>query len=108
MVREILTAAGVRFEHSRFLRMPEETHAVYFDNLDVDAADPVTAGRLPMIWAHDVTIELYEPVPDQAAEEAIEAQLIARGLSWTKQDRLWVQEAQRYQVVYEFTYHTKS
>lgn len=109
MTADILNAAGVKNRQGRFLRMPAETHAVYFDDKTVEAADRVTAdGRLPRIVTHDVTIEVYEPSPDDKAEAAIEAELDARGLSWTKQDRYWVNDAQRYQVIYEYSYTEKT
>lgn len=109
MTADILNAAGVKNRQGRFLRMPAETHAVYFDDKTVEAADRVTAdGRLPGIVTHDVSIEVYEPTPDDKAEAAIEAELDARGLSWTKQDRIWVADAQRYQVIYEYSYTEKT
>ena len=110
MINEILTAAGVEHARGRFLRMPAGTHAVYFDDIEVSTADRVessTPGGLPRTYTHDVTIELYEPAPDDAVEAAIEAELDARGLAWAKQDRYWLKDAQRYQVIYEFTYHNK-
>lgn len=110
MVDGILTAAGVLHRRSRFLRMPDETHAVWFDDITTESADRISAipqGGLPRTRTHDVTIELYEPAPDDAAEQAIEAGLDAHGLAWDKQDRYWLDEARRYQVTYEFTYVEK-
>lgn len=109
MLSEILNEAGVLNAQGRFLRMPSETHAVYFDDVEIDSADaiPSDAG-LPQIQRHDATIELYEPKPDPEAEAAIEARLNARGIPWSKQDRYWLQDVQRYQVVYEFNYTTKT
>lgn len=109
MITDILNDTGVQYARGRFLRMPEETHAVYFDDIDVSAADRTGAtGAVPRIITHNITVELYEAAPDDAAEAAIESALDARGISWEKQDRYWVQGAQRYQVVYEFTYTEKS
>ena len=110
MVKEILTAAGVEHRQGRFLRIPENTYAVYFDDVEVDAADrvtPPTSAGLPSIKTHNITVEVYEPKPDDDAEAAIERELNARGLSWRKEDRYWLSEVQRYQVVYEFDYTTK-
>lgn len=109
MLNEILTEAGVLNAQGRFLRMPDQTHAVYFDDVEIDSADAVTSETgLPQIQRHTATIELYEPTPDPEAEAAIEARLNARGLPWTKQDRYWLQDVQRYQVIYETTYTTKT
>lgn len=111
MIKDILAAAGVKHAQGRFLRMPDGTHAVYFDDIEVSAADrgetPVSGG-LPRIYTHNVSVEVYEPAPDDATETAIEAELDSRGLSWSKQDRYWLKDLQRYQVVYEFTYTSKS
>jgi hypothetical protein len=109
MVNEILTAAGVETSRARFLKQPGVSFAVYFDNIGVDAADRVTPSSkgLPRIITHDVSVELYEPIQDDAVEAAIEAELDVRGLSWTKQDRLWLDKEKLYQVVYEFNYITK-
>lgn len=107
MITEILTAAGVEYAQGRFITMPKGTHAVYFDDVETETADPVASEGLPRIYHHAVTVELYEPEPDDAAESAIEAELDARGLPWTKQDRYWLKDLQRYQVIYETTYHTK-
>lgn len=109
MTADILAAAGVKTRQGRFLRKPDEIYAVFFDDKTVETADRVSAdGRLPGIVTHDVTIEVYEPSPDDKAETAIEAELDARGLSWTKQDRIWVDDAQRYQVIYEYSYTEKT
>ena len=111
MIKDTLTALGLLPKNGRFLRMPDHTHVVYTDDKTVDAADrvPLSAGgKLPGVVTHDVTIELYEPTPDDNAEAAIEAELDAHGLSWEKQDRYWLQDVQRYQVIYEYSYTTKS
>jgi hypothetical protein len=111
MIREILTAAGVLHRRARFPKPPADTYAVYFDDVDVDAADrvaPVTRAGLPRIYHHDVRIEVYEPSPDDTTEAAIEAELDARGLPWSKEDRYWLQDVQRYQVLYEFSYTSKN
>lgn len=103
MINEILTASGLPYQETQFLRPPAKTYAVYMD--DVEADGPDYENR---IFKHSPIIELYEPKPDPAAEAAIERELNARGLKWTKQSRYWVPEAQRYQVIYEgFSYIEK-
>lgn len=109
MIDKILTAAGVEHAQGRFIRMPAGTHAVYFDDIEVETADRQTdIPRSARVYHHDVTVEVYEPAPDDATEAAIEAELDARGLPWTKQDRYWLEKAQQYQVIYEFSYTSKS
>lgn len=107
MLNDILTASGIPYRQGRYLNPPAETYAVYFDDLTADGADPVPAAGSPRIIRHDAMVELYEPRPDPDAEASIEAALNARGISWTKEDRLWLQNAQRHQVVYNFTYFEK-
>lgn len=103
MVSELLTAAGIKHRRGRFVKPPAGTYAVWLDDITTDGPD----GMAPLIFRHDVTVELYEATPDDAAEAAIEAQLSAAGLHWTKQDRYWIQSEQFYQVIYEFYYIEK-
>lgn len=105
MTHDILTASGIPYRQGRFLHPPAETYGIIFDNLDASGPDPLPG--VPQIVRHDVMVELYEPKPDPDAEAALEAELRARGLHWTKEDRYWLQDAQRYQVVYEFNYIEK-
>lgn len=109
MVNDILTKAGVEYAQGRFIRLPAGTYAVYFDDITVTTADRVASPEgAPRIYTHNVTVEVYEPVPDDATESAIEAELNAAGLEWDKQDRYWLKDIQRYQTVYDFTYTSKS
>lgn len=110
MIKEILTAAGVLHRQGRFLSPPAETYAVYFDDENGEGADPVgySAAEAPQILHHSVRVEVYEPKPDDATEAAIEAEFKARGLSWSKEDRYWLQDVQRYQVLYETEYTEKT
>ena len=105
MIENILNASGIPYRESRYPNPPSKTYAVYFDDLDVSGPDPFPG--VPKIVTHNLTVELYEPQQDPAAEAAIEAQLNAVGLAWTKQARYWLQNAQRYQVIYEFSYKVK-
>ena len=102
MVLDILQAAGIPAKEARYPNPPAETYAVTFDEVTADGPD-----GLNRIFTHDVTVELYEPRRDDAAEDAIERELDARGLHWTKQARYWLQSVQRYQVIYDFQYIEK-
>ena len=104
MVNKILTASGVQFRRSRFPKPPAETYAVYMDDITATGPDHMPA----RIFTHDIMVELYEPQPDDVAEAAIEAAITAQGIPWTKQDRYWLQDVQRYQVIYEFSYTVKT
>lgn len=111
MIKEMLKAAGISYpEKGRFLRLPEEIFADIFDDIDTDGADPVpglASAGLGRIYAHNARIEVYETLPDATKKDALEAEMDARGLSWSKTDTVWLDNPQRYQTVYEFTYHTK-
>ena len=102
MVNEILTAAGLKYRRTRFPSPPAGTYAVYMDDVTTDGPD----GKA-RIFTHSITVEVYEPKPDDGAETALEAAITAAGLQWTKQDRYWLDTEQLYQVVYEFEYIEK-
>lgn len=112
MTKEILAAAGIHERGSRFTKPPAGTYAVWFDDIDKDGPDPLPPGAFkygtpPGVLKHIGRLEVYEPKKDDAAIAALEAQLDARGLLWTKQDRLWIASEQMYQTIYEFTYIEK-
>lgn len=104
MIKDILTATGLPFAETMFTRaVPAKTYAVYMDYVETDGSDLEN-----LLYWHNGTIELYEPKADPKAEADLEAQLNKRGLKWTKQARYWIPEAQRFQVVYEFTWYIKT
>lgn len=111
MIKEMLKAAGILYpEKGRFLRLPEETFADIFDDIDTDGVDPVpglAAAGLGRIYTHNARIEVYEALPDATKKEALEAELDTRGLNWSKTDTVWLDGPQRYQTVYEFIYTNK-
>ena len=102
MVNDILKKAGIQYRESRFPKPPTGTYAVYSENLITDGPD-----LLNMLISHDVIIELYEPDMDTASESAVESQMNAAKVRWTKQPRYWIQDVQRYQVIYECAYVEK-
>ena len=107
MINTILTASGIPYRQGHYFDPPATTYAIYFDAQEADGPDPVNAAGLPLIVSHSVSVELYEPEQEPAAEAAIEAELNARGIPWTKEARYWLQNVQRYQVIYEFSYIEK-
>ena len=102
MVNKILKEAGLPYKESRFLKPPSTTYAVYMDAVERRGGDNIN-----LITQHDITIELYEYSPDPEAEKAIEDILDALGIEYSKDPRYWIQDAQLYQVVYEFSYQEK-
>lgn len=102
MVDAILKPTGLPYRKARFIKPPVGTYIVFMDDIETDGPDGQAS-----IWAHSVTLEVYESNPDDAAEAAIEDAITAAGLQWRKQDRYWLQTEQRYQVIYEFEYIEK-
>lgn len=104
MIREILAAAGLPHMAARFPDPPDETYAVYLEDVDADGADGANLLRI-----YDATVELYAPTRAgaTASAAALEAELDRRGIPWTCQSWYWLQDVQRYQAVYEFTLYDK-
>lgn len=98
MVKEILEQTGLPHRETRFLRPPSETYAAYFDSFESRGADDVN-----LLEEHDYTIELYSYQPDKVAEKKIETALDGSGISYEKQERMWLESEQLYMVIYEFT-----
>lgn len=103
LMKDIFAAANLTARRGRFTHPPDGTYAVWTDDVETDGAD----GMPPGIFRHEITIEVYEPRPDDEAVELLEAVLSANGLHWTKQDRYWIQAEQMYQTIYEFYYIEK-
>lgn len=103
MVNKILAASGIAYRRGRFTVHPApDTYAVYMDDVTTDGPD-----GMPWVLRHDATIELYMNRVNEAAMAALEAEIAAAGLHYTKQDLYWLQSEQLYQVVYEITYFEK-
>ena len=108
MIDEIMAAAGIPCRRGRFTGKAPATYAVILDDIDTSSGpDPIAGRQSPQVLRHDVTLELYEDKPDDAAEAALEAAIALAGLDYTKQDRYWIQTEQFYQVIYEFTFFEK-
>lgn len=102
MISEMLSGTGIPFRRARFPAPPAGSYIVYTDDVSTDGPDGI-----PALRTHALTLEIYEAAPDDAAEATVETALAARGLQWDKQDRYWLQDEQRYQVIYEFTIYEK-
>lgn len=105
MIYTIMTASGIPYRQGRYPNPPAETYGIIFDDQTVEGAYQIPGA--PKVVRHDGTIELYEPKPDPEAEARLEKELDNAELDWIRQDRYWLQNVQRYQVIYEFTYYTK-
>ena len=103
VIDSILKPVGVPYKETLFSRVPTGDYIVY--HIEVDADGPDYENR---IFTNSATLEVYEEKPNPKLEATLEARLNAEGLHWSKQSRYWIPEAQRYQVIYEFTYITKT
>ena len=102
MIDEILKPVGLPYRETLFPRSPAGDYVVYHEDVEADGPDGYNR-----IFTHAVTLELYALEPNPEAEAAIEASLNLWGFHWSKQSRLWVEGAQRYQTIYEFTHIAK-
>lgn len=103
MINTILQAADVPGREGWYDSPPAGNYVIYFDDVTLDGPD----AHPEWVKRHDVTLELYEPIADPAAEAALEAAMTAQGREWTKQGRYWLKDLKRYQVIYEFTFIEK-
>lgn len=101
-VNDILSASGIPYRKTRFLKPPAGTYAVYTDHITTDGPDGI-----PALLYHSITIELYTASPDPEAEQAVENALVSHGMQFQKQDAYWLQKEQRYQIAYDFEYIEK-
>lgn len=103
MVNKILREAGIQYRRGRYTAKPlPDTYAVYMDERAAGGADGINC-----LITHNITVELYATKQDEEAREALEAVLDSYGIEWTAQDWYWLQDEQRYQAIYEFTYIEK-
>ena len=103
MINEILKEWGRPHRETCYpSKLPPNTCGVFMADVEMDGPDGVN-----LVAYHDTTVEIYAPTPDAAAEADFEAVLNSRGIPWTKQARYWLQNLQRYQTVYNFSYIIK-
>lgn len=106
MIKKILEKSGFvygkTYKETRFLKPPQSTYAVYFDNYCRKGSDCKN-----LIKEHECSIELYSEKPDINAEIRIESAFDLFGIEYEKSARSWIQDEQIYQVVYDFEYVEK-
>lgn len=98
MIHKILNGV-VPYKPVRFLQPPQETYAVYFDDIDYYGADEYIA-----LERHAVRIELYSETIDTAVEQQIIDKLINLHLEFNIQERTWLDTEQLYMAVFYFEY----
>lgn len=102
MLLDILKATGIPFKESRFNKAPSTTYAVYTDSITRRGAD-----NKNLLSDHRVYIELYSKVIDKDSEKKLESELDARSITFDKSERVWFEDEQKYQLIYNFEYTEK-
>lgn len=107
MIDEILQAAGfienVTYIESIFVKPPQKTFVVYFDDIDVDGSDFECE-----LYEHSIRFELYAlNKPDKAAEKRLEKVMKSKGIHYQKVGRVWIQSERYYLTTYYFDYIEK-
>ena len=102
MVNDILEKAGIPFKATRFVKAPSTTYAIFTDSINRRGADAKN-----LLVDHHVYIELYTRTIDLVSEKKVEAQLDSRNIEYHKSERVWFEDEQVYQVIYDFNYIEK-
>ena len=106
-INEILQAAGFvsgkTYAQSCFVKPPQTTFVVYFDDLDADGSDYTTD-----FAEHSVRFELYAPNrADPAAEKRLESMFRQYGIHYRKLGRSWLESERYYLTTYYFDFTEK-
>lgn len=106
-INEILQAAGfvenVTYAQTVFVKPPQRTFVVYFDDVDADGSDYTTD-----IFTHSVRLELYSPNrADAAAEKRLEATFRQYGIHYRKLGRSWLESERYFLTTYYFDFIEK-
>lgn len=103
MVKQILEAIGLEenktYKRTRFLKVPKEDFAVYFDDADARGSDYEN-----LILRHEVRVEFYSYGSACAYEAAFEKELNRLGIPWSRSDRAWLNDGQCFVTMYYFDY----
>ena len=106
-INQILQAAGfienVTYTQTVFVKPPQRTFVVYFDDVDADGSDYTTD-----IFTHSVRLELYSPNrADPAAEKRLEATFRQYGIHYRKLGRTWLESERYFLTTYYFDFTEK-
>ena len=103
-VNALLQSTGIACRKTKFASPPKAaSYCVYFDAVSNEGPDLVPG----LLRRHEISIQLYEYKPDEAAEHALETVLDGAYIDWSRSDREWIQEEQLYLVVYTFSFFEK-
>lgn len=103
-IKELLDASGLQYRKTKFVSPPKAaSYLVWSDEKSNVGPDMCPS----MLRKHNITLELYEYKPDEAAEAQLEAALDDADIEWNCSDRTWIEKEQIYEVVYSFSFLEK-
>lgn len=106
-INQILQAAGfienVTYTQTVFVKPPQRTFVVYFDDVDADGSDYTTD-----IFTHSIRFELYAPNrADPTAETRLEATFRQYCIHYRKLGRTWLENERYFLTTYYFDFIEK-
>lgn len=102
MVHDILKDTGIPYKETRFNSAPSTTYLIFTDSIVRQGAD-----NKNLLYYHHVFIELYSNSIDFESEKKLERQLDTYAIQYNKSERVWFNDEQKYQIIYDFNYLEK-
>lgn len=102
MVDKIFTNTDIPYKETRFNKAPSTTYAIYTDSINRRGGDTKN-----LLVDHRIFIELYSGSLDLVSEGKLERNLDAFVVQYNKSERVWLEDEQKYQVIYDFNYTEK-
>ena len=102
MVDNIFRGTDIPYKETRFNKAPSTTYAIYTDSITRRGGDSKN-----LLNDHRIFIELYSRSIDSESEKKIESQLDKLVMNYNKSERVWFDDEQIYQVIYDFNYIEK-
>lgn len=102
MVDKIFKGTGIPYKETRFNKAPSTTYATYTDSITRRGGDSKN-----LLVDHRIFIELYNRSLDPESEKKLEGQLDKFVINYNKSERVWFEDEQVYQVIYDFNFIEK-
>lgn len=102
MVDKILKETGIPYKETTFKKAPSTTYAIYTDTINRRGGDSKN-----LLNDHRIFIELYSRSIDLESEKKLESQFDKFAVNFNKSERVWFEDEQVYQTIYEFNYIEK-
>lgn len=102
MIHNILKNTGIPYKETRFNKAPSTTYLIFTDSVVRQGAD-----NRNLLYYHHVFIELYSSSIDFESEKKLENQLDTYAIQYNKSERVWLDNEQKYQIIYDFNYLEK-